>query len=136
MPASSRPQVNEYSQVKDNDRDSEEEGESFQSTDQSKGHTVKSQDQSPYDPERRGSFLSEDGDPLELEIPVGTRTKEKEKPVTWKSLPRKSQLAILTLARLSEPLVQSSLRVSGPEISGDHSLIYMAVLHILPTKVI
>ena len=32
-----------------------------------------------------------------------------EKPVTWKSLPKKSQLAILTLARLSEPLTQTSL---------------------------
>ncbi|TVY21464.1 putative membrane protein, partial [Lachnellula arida] len=109
MPASPRPQVNGYSQVGDNDRDSEDE-ESSGFTDQSKGHTVKSQDQSPYDPERRDSFLSEDGDRLELEIPVRTSTEEKEKPVTWKSLPRKSQLAILTLARLSEPLVQSSLR--------------------------
>src|SRR4051812_48676742 len=32
-----------------------------------------------------------------------TTTQEKEKPVTWRSLPRKNQLAILTLARLSEP---------------------------------
>lgn len=33
----------------------------------------------------------------------------KEKPVTWLSLPRKDQLAVLTLARLSEPLTQTSL---------------------------
>lgn len=33
----------------------------------------------------------------------------KEKPVTWVSLPRKDQLAVLTLARLSEPLTQTSL---------------------------
>ncbi|KAF2802485.1 MFS general substrate transporter [Mytilinidion resinicola] len=33
----------------------------------------------------------------------------KEKPVTWRSLPRKDQLLILTLARLSEPLTQTSL---------------------------
>lgn len=33
----------------------------------------------------------------------------KEKPVTWSSLPRKDQLLILTLARLSEPLTQTSL---------------------------
>ncbi|PVI02812.1 MFS general substrate transporter [Periconia macrospinosa] len=32
-----------------------------------------------------------------------------EKPVTWLSLPRKDQLLILTLARLSEPLTQTSL---------------------------
>ncbi|KAL1989187.1 hypothetical protein VTN96DRAFT_3734 [Rasamsonia emersonii] len=33
-----------------------------------------------------------------------------EKPVTWSSLPNKGQLAILTLARLSEPLTQTSLQ--------------------------
>ena len=32
------------------------------------------------------------------------------KAVTWSSLPRKGQLAILTLARLSEPLTQTSLQ--------------------------
>ncbi|KAJ5128848.1 hypothetical protein N7448_002561 [Penicillium atrosanguineum] len=37
-------------------------------------------------------------------------TQEEEKPVTWKSLPKKGQLAILTLARLSEPLTQTSLQ--------------------------
>ncbi|KAL1999153.1 hypothetical protein VTN02DRAFT_4962 [Thermoascus thermophilus] len=35
---------------------------------------------------------------------------DNEKPVTWRSLPRKSQLAILTVARLSEPLTQTSLQ--------------------------
>ncbi|KAF2485499.1 major facilitator superfamily domain-containing protein [Neohortaea acidophila] len=34
----------------------------------------------------------------------------KEKPVSWSQLPRKSQLTILTLARLSEPLAQTSLQ--------------------------
>jgi hypothetical protein len=33
-----------------------------------------------------------------------------EKPVTWRSLPKKSQLAVLTFARLSEPLTQTSLQ--------------------------
>lgn len=33
-----------------------------------------------------------------------------EKPVTWRSLPKKGQLAILTFARLSEPLTQTSLQ--------------------------
>lgn len=32
-----------------------------------------------------------------------------EKPVTWRSLPKKGQLALLTFARLSEPLSQTSL---------------------------
>ena len=33
----------------------------------------------------------------------------KDKPVSWSSLPRKDQLFVLTLARLAEPLVQTSL---------------------------
>ncbi len=32
--------------------------------------------------------------------------------VGWRDLPQKGQLAVLTLARLSEPLVQTSLQVS------------------------
>lgn len=35
---------------------------------------------------------------------------EKPEPVSWKSLPRKDQLFILTMARLSEPLTQTSLQ--------------------------
>ena len=35
---------------------------------------------------------------------------EEEQAVTWRSLPRKGQLLILTLARLSEPLTQTSLQ--------------------------
>jgi len=37
---------------------------------------------------------------------------EKDEPVTWMSLPHKRQLIVLTLSRLSEPLVQTSLQVS------------------------
>lgn len=37
---------------------------------------------------------------------------EKEEKVTWMSLPHKKQLIVLTLARLSEPLVQTSLQAS------------------------
>jgi hypothetical protein len=62
-----------------------------------------------YDRARRRSFIEEDEDPLQIEPP--TMKSNVEKPVTWMSLPRKSQLAILTIARLSEPLVQTSLRV-------------------------
>ena len=57
---------------------------------------------------RRRSFIEEDEDPLRVEIPV--RKEKKETAVTWSSLPRKFQLTILVTARLSEPLVQSSLR--------------------------
>lgn len=32
-------------------------------------------------------------------------------PVAWRDLPRKQQLFVITLARMSEPLVQSSLQV-------------------------
>ena len=42
--------------------------------------------------------------------PQATNDEEKEKPVTWMSLPRKDQLLILTLARLSEPLTQTGLQ--------------------------
>lgn len=38
---------------------------------------------------------------------------EKEEKVTWASLPHRRQLIILTLARLSEPLVQTSLQVGS-----------------------
>lgn len=33
----------------------------------------------------------------------------KEKPISWRALPRKDQLVVITLARLSEPLTQTSL---------------------------
>lgn len=36
--------------------------------------------------------------------------RDKQKAVRWRDLPRKGQLAILTLARLSEPLTQTSLQ--------------------------
>lgn len=43
----------------------------------------------------------------------GTNNKKKnEGPVGWRDLPRKGQLAVLTIARLSEPLVQTSLQAS------------------------
>lgn len=48
-------------------------------------------------------------DEAEVGADPGLATGE-EKPITWSSLPRKGQLAILTLARLSEPLTQTSLQ--------------------------
>lgn len=41
----------------------------------------------------------------------GNEHEKVDVPVTWMSLPHKWQLVILTLARLSEPLVQTSLQV-------------------------
>lgn len=59
-----------------------------------------------------------DEDEVAAEGGVGVNTpdevdNEKEKEVTWASLPHRRQLIILTLARLSEPLVQTSLQVSN-----------------------
>lgn len=63
---------------------------------------------SQYDLDRRTSRDEEGGD-LTINVPP----KIENKSVTWSSLPHKGQLALLTFARLSEPLVQSSLRVSA-----------------------
>lgn len=57
---------------------------------------------------RRKSFIQEDEDPLQIDLGL----KKKKEYVGWRDLPNKSQLAILTVARLAEPLVQTSLRVS------------------------
>ncbi|KAI9641842.1 hypothetical protein NHQ30_009709 [Ciborinia camelliae] len=60
---------------------------------------------------RRESIIEEENnEDLQIEIPIAAKPEE-EGPVAWSSLPHKRQLAILTCARLSEPLVQTSLRV-------------------------
>ena len=51
----------------------------------------------------------DDGPPPLPLTPITSNNKKPEKPVSWSQLPRKSQLFILTLARLSEPLAQTSL---------------------------
>ncbi|KAL6231108.1 hypothetical protein BDW75DRAFT_221073 [Aspergillus navahoensis] len=51
---------------------------------------------------------SDAGNTSDEDDPV--HTAPSEKPVTWSSLPKKGQLAILTIARLSEPLTQTSLQ--------------------------
>ncbi len=38
------------------------------------------------------------------------------KPVSWMDLPKKDQLIVITLTRLSEPLVQTSLQVCLPSV--------------------
>ncbi|KAM0795437.1 major facilitator superfamily domain-containing protein [Usnea florida] len=57
---------------------------------------------------RHASFLDQDEAPLTS--PSSSPPKDKAGPVAWRDLPNKSQLAILTLARLSEPLTQTSLQ--------------------------
>jgi hypothetical protein len=73
-----------------------------------------------HDRERRRSFIEEDDESLALEArPI----KEKKSIASWSSLPHKRQLAILVIARLSEPLVQSSLRVSeSSSLIGDYNV--------------
>ncbi|KAI1961510.1 hypothetical protein LOZ58_003366 [Ophidiomyces ophidiicola] len=41
---------------------------------------------------------------------LNTSESSDETPVSWRSLPKKGQLAVLTIARLSEPLAQTSLQ--------------------------
>jgi Major Facilitator Superfamily len=56
---------------------------------------------------RQSSFVDEDEEPITTTV-VSPKV-QSEPPVTWSSLPKKGQLAILTLARLSEPLAERSL---------------------------
>lgn len=56
---------------------------------------------------RRCSFTEQDEAQT---AEAATDQSQTEKPVTWSSLPKKGQLAILTCARLSEPLTQTSLQ--------------------------
>lgn len=62
---------------------------------------------------------------------------EKEEKVTWASLPHRRQLIILTLARLSEPLVQTSLQVGFELFFHKQELITcVAGIHVLPTQIL
>lgn len=59
---------------------------------------------------RHSSVLEEeDGEPSSEVVAVDSAAKTKDEPVTWMSLPHKGQLAVLTIARLSEPLSERSL---------------------------
>ena len=104
MSTSSKSSVSDYGTIAQYDTDSDKSSDiSPHGNDYDGG----SSNEVPYDRARRRSFIEEDEDPLQIELPV-----KKPKPVTWSSLPHKGQLAILTAARLAEPLVQTSLRVS------------------------
>jgi len=59
---------------------------------------------------RRASLVEEEEEqPLSTATATATTQQQKEPPPTWRSLPEKGQLAVLTLARLSEPLAERSL---------------------------
>ncbi|KIV77515.1 hypothetical protein PV11_09305 [Exophiala sideris] len=60
---------------------------------------------------RRPSYIDDEDDPVALEslANAGSSETKKNEPVTWMSLPKKGQLAVLTIARLSEPLSERSL---------------------------
>lgn len=73
-----------------------------------------------HDRARRRSFIEQDEESLQLDV---RPKKVKKAVVTWSSLPHKHQLAILTIARFSEPLVQSSLRVGSSSLSAVIDLI-------------
>lgn len=59
---------------------------------------------------RHSSVIEEDdGEPSSRVVASDAAKKTKDEPVTWMSLPHKGQLAVLTIARLSEPLSERSL---------------------------
>ncbi|KIX94031.1 uncharacterized protein Z520_10368 [Fonsecaea multimorphosa CBS 102226] len=60
---------------------------------------------------RRPSFIDEEEEPIATTAAANGRPDkaDEEAPVTWMSLPKKGQLAVLTFARLSEPLTERSL---------------------------
>jgi hypothetical protein len=60
----------------------------------------------PDDTKTLSITLEEDDSPS---TSVSTESRKKEPQVTWRSLPRKGQLAVLIFARLSEPFTQTSL---------------------------
>ena len=53
---------------------------------------------------RRPSFIDEEEQPI-----VHAAGNTKDAPVTWRSLPNKTQLFVITFARLSEPLTERSM---------------------------
>lgn len=48
--------------------------------------------------------------PKPLPLPL-VKKPEKPPPIAWRDLPKKQQLFVITMTRLSEPLVQTSLQV-------------------------
>lgn len=142
----SQSQVPNYATCSDSDADSDRDNRGGESSGSShKRSPSKSDSLNPEDGDgaRRKSLIEEDQDPLQIEV-AAKNVKEKEERVTWTSLPHRRQLVILTLARLSEPLVQTSLRVSltDPLTRDLHSPFSIlnsnifVVLSLLPTQIL
>ena len=54
--------------------------------------------------------FADDENAANVTQPIPPLIPKKDRPISWKDLPHKGQLAILTMARLSEPLTQTSLQ--------------------------
>ena len=77
------------------------------------GERLLKQDIKVHGPQEDALPLDEDERSTNAEVLTArgqSLKKEEDKPVSWSSLPRKDQLFILTMARLSEPLTQTSLQ--------------------------
>lgn len=63
--------------------------------------------------------------------------------VSWRDMPKKAQLVVITLARFSEPLTQTSLQVRSPDDPTLSLYLYLGLLtftplvvYVLPAKVV
>lgn len=78
---------------------------------------VDAQLRSSLDAESVSSY-AENG-PLSPTTAPSVSQNESKRPISWSELPRKDQLFIITMARMSEPLVQTSLQVRlTPNLGG------------------
>lgn len=65
------------------------------------------------------SRAENDPDDGALSLRASDDRDDSKRPVSWSELPRKDQLFIITMARMSEPLVQTSLQVRA--YTGHHA---------------
>ena len=93
----------------DDDLDSEN-GEDHRLLGQEIAHHGAPKDALPIDEQERPEHVSALTHTAFTTSDGSATREEKPKPVSWSALPRKDQLFILTLARLSEPLTQTSLQ--------------------------
>jgi hypothetical protein len=127
---SKQTQVKGYATFSESDSDSD--GPAVHGTDYHETNALRPHHEPSYDRARRRSFIEEDEDPLQVDTPI--REDKRGESVTWMSLPHKRQLSILVAARLSEPLVQSSLRVCHFYVSDDLKLHSNFISHIYSTS--
>jgi hypothetical protein len=87
------------------------------------------------DPLRGGvsDVLAHQQEPLITNGDIAAKEPAKEKPVSYMSLHNKSQLAILCIARMADPLAATSIQVRMPRPKPDQMLIH-AASHICSTS--